>query len=148
MFKSIQKRKKEQKRTVTFAKSKTQQSHKDGCDINRLVRLYSTGAIKMDPLSPDDFRESGDMTYHEAHNFVKQIEEKFEELPAKVRAEFQNDPSEFHKFIQNPENLERITDQGVLSEHDLKVKKHEVKRRKNARKNETKGEEKETETAE
>lgn len=95
-------------------KSRTQKHHKDECDINTIVERFGlTGEL------PDNIRmpRYGDFTevtnYHEALNAVAKARENFDLLPAKIRAQFHNDPGEFVDFASDPANGKALVDMGL-----------------------------------
>jgi len=85
---------------------RTKQSHKDECDINYIMRKFEkTGQlpdmIKSNP-SYGDFSNVPD--YQAALGMVEHAKEQFNALSAKVRARFNNDPSQFLAFATDPRN--------------------------------------------
>lgn len=84
--------------------SRTKQSFRDECDINFLIDRYKRTGVEprhVNRRSPifADVSMVGD--YHDALQNVAAVEELFQELPAKVRARFQNNPVELLDFVQN-----------------------------------------------
>lgn len=85
--------------------SRTLQSDKDACDINIIVgRAEATGFAAWTNQNQPQWGVdvSGVMDYKSARDFVFAAEEQFMELPAKVRARFDNDPGKFLAFVENP----------------------------------------------
>lgn len=86
--------------------SKTQQNFKDEADINNIVeRFLAAGEMPQQTPFPqqDEFMETFD--FQTSMNVLVQAERSFMELPAKVRARFQNDPQQFMEFMHDPENI-------------------------------------------
>lgn len=109
----------EQKAGVLFVDpSMTQQSAKDECDINELVkRAIATGdtAFFMD-MRPREFVDCEIFSnYQDAVNQINEIQNEFNSLPASIRAEFNNDASEYIKFAADPNNIEECRSLGILS---------------------------------
>ena len=81
--------------TTTFSgNSLTEQSHRDSCNINKIMKRYErTGVIdhinRHQPVY-GDFSDIGDYQVH--LDTVIRAESLFMELPATVRKEFDNDP--------------------------------------------------------
>lgn len=95
------------------------QSFKDECDINKIVERFGlTGELPTNIAVPEyqDFTQIYD--YHSALNAVAQANEAFEELPAKMRQRFQNDPETFVNFCTDPRNREELTRMGLLKPED------------------------------
>jgi len=98
------------------SEGKTQQQFAEEVDINTIVRRFgldgdlpSTVAV---PLS-GDFRGVND--FHTAMNLVRQAEEAFGELPARLRARFSHDPGELINFLENPNNRAEAETLGLIN---------------------------------
>lgn len=96
-------------------KSRTKQAHKDETDINIILRKHEKGLV-VDHLNKHqgqygDFIDAPD--YHTALNRIHAADEAFMEIPADIRAEFDNDPAQFLEFVQNPENLPSMREMGL-----------------------------------
>lgn len=78
----------------------THQSFKKECDINTIMRKFEKDQM-LEHVSrlEGSYGDFGDGTdFHESLNIVRRAEEMFMTLPAAMRAEFSNDPSEFLTF--------------------------------------------------
>lgn len=97
-------------KTAILCKDPTlaRQEFKDQCDINILFGKYlETGEIPqvMDQgLSYGDF--TGIFDYQTAMNAVRAAQESFDQLPAKIKNRFDNDPNKLLHFLEEPENRE------------------------------------------
>jgi len=93
----------------------TKQSFKNESNINNIMARYEkTGIVEhISAKSPQygDFSEISD--YQDNLNKVLMAEELFDSLPAKIRAEFSNDPGSFLDFVTNPENNQKMVDLGL-----------------------------------
>lgn len=101
----------------------TQQSFKEECDINTIVRRFGlTGQL------PDNVRvpQYGDFTgvtdYQSALNAVMQADAQFMELPAKLREQFNNDPQELLAFMEDPNNLDKARELGLVNKPPEKTR--------------------------
>lgn len=86
--------------------TRAQQHMRDETDINIMVERFArTGMPPAPPVSPDpvDFDQVFD--FQSAMNVVVEGRQAFMELPAKVRARFQNDPGQFLAFIHDDSNM-------------------------------------------
>lgn len=103
--------------TPIVGESLTQQSMKDDCDINRIMKKFEdTGVIEHQRQFQGhygDFLGAGD--YHDAMNQILAAQEMFETVPAKLRARFGNDPALFLEFVQDPENAEELVELGLAT---------------------------------
>lgn len=104
---------------VTFPPSMAKQEFKAECDINNIIKQFSTtGMIRHvsaraaegryeDLPDPQDFQES--------LHIIQQATDAFMTLPAKVRDRFGQDPHEFLAFVSNPDNLEEMRALGIAN---------------------------------
>lgn len=98
---------------------RTEQHHKDACDINQILARYTkTGLIEhvkdhgryYDAPDPVDFQE--------ACNTVIAAHQLFDTLPAAVRKECDNDPAKFLEMIADKENVDWMAKHGLLKKGD------------------------------
>lgn len=85
--------------------SLAKQSFAEEADINTLVRRFNlTGELPQNVVVPQyaDFEAIFD--FHSAMNVVAAANEAFDLMPADVRSRFQNDPSLFVDFVNDPNN--------------------------------------------
>ncbi len=97
----------------------TEQAHKEMCDIHNIVKRYqatgtyghinNTQGIYADVPPYEDFSE--------AMRIVAEAQSMFNDLPAELRADMDNNPAVFLEFINNPENKHRIDEYGLDSSH-------------------------------
>lgn len=96
--------------------SRTEQSHKDSCDINVLMAKYERSGVIPRGASGEPFY--GDFTgiddYQSALNAVMEAEESFMQLPAKIRAQFDNDPQKLLTFLADDKNRQAAIDLGLI----------------------------------
>jgi phage internal scaffolding protein len=91
------------------------QEFKDECDINNVMLQYArTGELPYTTAKPSfgDFRNA--RTYQESMNLIIEAQNSFKELPAMVRAQFNNDPSELIDFLNNPANKDQAIELGLI----------------------------------
>jgi len=99
---------------VTSGKTRAQQSFKDECDINNIMRKYrATGLVPQ--RGPGEFLDvSAGLDFQAALHLVQEARETFDDLPAHVRKEFDYSPSNMVDFLQNPENREKAIELGLV----------------------------------
>lgn len=94
----------------------TQQEFAKDADINEIVRRFGLTGHLPDvvnvPLSGDF---TGISDYHSAVLAVRKAEEDFMELPAEMRARFDNDPQKLMNFLDNGENRDEAIKLGLVS---------------------------------
>lgn len=96
--------------------SLAQQSFKDECDINTIVRRFGlTGQL---PGGDLNMPKSGDFTglgdFHSAMNMVRRAQEGFLNVPADVRARFNNDPGALMSFLDDEANRDEAVRLGLV----------------------------------
>lgn len=98
--------------------SMTKQSHKDECDINKIVKSYQRSGF--DPFVVPQAQFSGeivaisDTNFHEAMEVVAKANEAFDSMPSVLRKRFQNDPAQLLAFLQDSANLDEAVKLGLV----------------------------------
>ncbi len=98
---------------------RTKQSFSEESNINLIMKKYEKTGM-LDHLNQyegryGDFIAAPD--YHTAMNSIRSAGEMFMQIPATIRAKFDNDPAQFLAFVQNPDNREQMVEMG-LAHHD------------------------------
>lgn len=96
--------------------SLTIQSAKDECDINLIVERAERGMYpEMREKIPQfgDFSETPD--YQSALNYVIAAQERFSELPARVRERFGNNAGILLAFLADPANRDEAVQLGLVN---------------------------------
>jgi len=102
--------------------SRTKQSFRDECDINHILRQFNvTGQLPVGSVQPQYGDFSGITDYQSALNAVMAAQESFLQLPAKVRAKFQNDPALFVEFASDEANKDEMKALGLLREETVQA---------------------------
>lgn len=95
---------------------RTVQSEKDEADINVILdRFGITGQMPENVRRPTfmDFGPDYIFDYRSAVEAIALAADSFNSMPAKVRAEFNNDPQEFVEFCSKEENLPKMRELGL-----------------------------------
>ena len=96
--------------------SLAQQNFKDESDINYIVRQFGlTGELPGQTISPQYGDFTGVLDYHSAVNAVLAAQDEFMDLPAQMRARFDNDPAKLIDFLGNEENREEAIKLGLVA---------------------------------
>ena len=94
--------------------SLTQQQFKEDSDINTIVDRFMKSGVLPTPVNMPQFVDyEGVFDFQTAMNTVRQADENFMRLDAKVRARFNNSPQEFLEFFANPENVDEAIRLGL-----------------------------------
>ena len=97
-----------------FGDSLTVQEQKEATDINNIVaRFAKTGLIEHVNENEPQYGEFANYDYAEAMRTTARIQSSFNELPAEVRKQFDNNPSEWIEHLANPANIDDMRD-GVI----------------------------------
>ena len=97
--------------------SMAQEHFRDECDINYILRQFNvTGELPIGSVQPQYGDFSGITDYQSALNAVIAAQDSFLQLPAKVRAKFDNDPALFVDFASDEANKDEMKALGLLRE--------------------------------
>lgn len=100
---------------MEWDESKTKQSEKDACDVNRIMARYKKDGVLPPSMMQGfyaDVRHISD--YRTAVHQVRQANAFFESLTAETRAQFDNDPAVFLDFASDPANLDLLKEMGLV----------------------------------
>ena len=90
---------------------RTKQSFKEDCDINNLLkRAQREGSLSHLAKYEGEYGDFANVDLHQAMNQITRGRQIFSELPSEMRREFNQDPVEFFKFVNNPDNVDKLTD--------------------------------------
>ena len=101
--------------TVNSKPTRTQQQHKDECDVNLIIAKYKkTGLITHLNKNPGAYSDLTEIpSYTEALQTIITASDAFNALPSDFRYELHNDPQELINFLKNPANDERAIKLGL-----------------------------------
>lgn len=109
-----------QKRRIlqTFKKpSRTKQSMAAECDINNIMSKYNkTGLVSHVNEHKGQYGDATGVDFQHAQNMIIEATETFASLPANLRKEFDNDPSQFLAFVSDDNNIDAMRELGLLPE--------------------------------
>lgn len=95
--------------------SRAQQSSRDECDINTIVRRFGlTGELPQNVRAPVYADFEGIFDFQSAMNTVRAAEEAFMALPAEVRSRFANDPQKLVEFCSDEANRAEAEKLGLV----------------------------------
>lgn len=93
---------------------RTQQSAKDECDVNLIVkRFISTGVLPEGTFKSPYFGDVTGLDFRAMMDVIAEANVAFAAQPAEIRRRFANDPQEFVDFCTNPENSEELVKMGL-----------------------------------
>lgn len=94
---------------------RTKQSFKDECDINVIIRRFlRTGVMDFTARNEPRYGDCTGMEYTQAMQTVAAAKSLFNELPAALRARFDNEPALFLDFVQDDKNRDEARELGLL----------------------------------
>lgn len=103
---------------VTYPPSKTKQSMLAECDVNRIIKQFSTTGqinhISAKAAMGAYMDLPGELDFQFALNTVIEGERAFATLPAKVRDRFANSPAAFLEFLGDPKNKDEAIALGLI----------------------------------
>lgn len=95
--------------------SLAQQQFKDDVDINVLLeRFQVTGVMPQGVVMPSYGDFSAVMDFRSAQEALRRAKDSFMELPAKLRARFENDPQQLMDFLADEKNREEAERLGLV----------------------------------
>lgn len=99
----------ERVQTKFTGESLTEQHHKKSCDINNIMAKYQkTGLIDHMATHQGTYGDVSGADFQNAQNLVAEQKSIFHELPASVRAEFDNDPANYLDLVMTDEGIEQL----------------------------------------
>lgn len=105
--------------------TRTKQSHKDECDINKIVKSYERAGMSPFKIPTIDMEgtpvEIGPLDYHQAMQIMVESQERFNELASPIRKRFQHDPSQLLAFLQEPANREEAVKLGIINKPPVEM---------------------------
>lgn len=95
--------------------SRTKQSFAQESEINNIMAKYEkTGVIEHVKAHSGYADMPSGLDYQSALQMTLDAQMSFNELPANIRREFNNDPFEFLAFVEDPDNVERMAELGLI----------------------------------
>jgi phage internal scaffolding protein len=95
----------------------TEQSHKQECDINKILERYEKDKLLTHRNEYKGFYGMATpVEYQEAMNIFINAQKMFNDLPSAARNKFGNDVSAFLGFVQEPSNAEEMVKLGLATE--------------------------------
>jgi len=84
---------------------KTEQGHKAECDVNNIIKKYDrTGLINHVSRFEAMYGDVSSLDFRQALELQIKVGENFNELPSEIRKRFNNDPTSFLAFLEDPKN--------------------------------------------
>jgi len=95
--------------------SLAQQSFKDDADINVMLEKFKvTGVMPQGVVMPTYGDFQGISDYRSAVDAINKATHAFMDMPANVRARFENNPQKFLEFCADPKNREEASRLGLV----------------------------------
>lgn len=95
-----------QQQPKDYGDGRTKQSFKDETDINKiLVRAQKAGTLSHLQKFQGQYGDFAKFDFSEAQNKIAKANTIFAELPSEVRNEFNQSPTKFFEFVNDPANV-------------------------------------------
>jgi hypothetical protein len=93
---------------------RVEQHHKDEVNINNIVRKHGIELIsKVAALQSFEFDDVTGNDFQESMNAMLKAKDTFEQVPSKIRKQFDNNPAKFLDFVYNPDNQDKLVEMGL-----------------------------------
>jgi phage internal scaffolding protein len=103
-----------QKVTITTLDARTEQCHRDECDITKIIAKYDrTGVLNHVNEFEARYEDLTGLDYQTMLNTVANANSMFEGLPSEIRNQFANDPANFISFMDDQNNNEQMYEMGL-----------------------------------
>lgn len=94
-------------------KGLTRQEFKDDCNINTIMKRFLTSGVPPIVDTSPAYGTPVPYDLREASQLLVEAQRSFEQVPADIRKQFDNDPLAFVEYVQDPENKEQLYDWGL-----------------------------------
>lgn len=94
----------------------TEQSHKRITDVNYIIKQYDKTGLIINQQNIE--AQYGDMSgddYKTMLDTVLNAQKAFDELPSKIRKKFNNNPEDYLRFFEDPENRDEAIELGLVN---------------------------------
>jgi len=96
-------------------KGRTKQSFKDECDINNIMARYlKTGVLDYTNKREGSYGDATSLDFQSSMDLVARAKSSFSQLPAKLRARFNNNPGELLAFTEDADNYDEAVKLGLV----------------------------------
>jgi len=97
----------------------TEQHHKETCDIHTIMRKYEkTGILEHTAkYGPQYANYVGAPDFKQAMDYIANAHSLFNQVPAKIRDQFDNDAGKYLEFMTDEGNFEQIKQMGLPTDH-------------------------------
>ena len=99
--------------------SRTEKAHAEDVNIHNILKRFErTGVVEHINRFQGTYADYIDApSYQEAMQQIAEAKTMFESVPARIRADFGNDPAAFIAFMQDPNQREAIEAYGLDASH-------------------------------
>lgn len=107
--------------TMNKEPTMTQQSDRDTTNINVIVARYMKSGQPLPQVTePGKFGDfTGISSFTDAMEMITKAKESFHEIPAQIRAKFNNDPAQFLTFIHDEKNIPELVKMGLATQRPI-----------------------------
>ncbi|AXL15207.1 internal scaffolding protein [Microviridae sp.] len=106
--------------SIDPAEGRTEQHHKDECDVNNILKKYkANGVIQHVRQYEGKYGDFSGEDFQTAMNIIAEGKSMFESVPAYIRAKFDNDPKRFLDFVCDEANESKLVEMGLATQREL-----------------------------
>ncbi|QXP08399.1 MAG: internal scaffolding protein [Arizlama microvirus] len=106
--------------TIFTEPSKTQQQYKNEVNINTIMEKARKGRpvmVQSRQAFYEDF--TGVQDFKAAQDRIIAVSNEFDQLPAKIRLKFNNNPAEFYEFMHDEKNINEAEALGLIEKKEI-----------------------------
>jgi len=92
--------------------SLTEQSHKQSCDVNCIIKRLAQTGIPDPGFSEQNYGEFDPVDFQDAMNTIAKGQSSYEQLPAAIKQKF-GSPHQYMEFVTNPDNAKKMVELGI-----------------------------------
>jgi len=98
-----------------YDSNRVQQNQRDDTDINALAEKYGRNVLMANNHPPRFGDNPAILDLQYALNLQREAEQQFNQLPAKTRLRFNNNPLQCLQFVENPKNYQESVKLGLIT---------------------------------
>ena len=86
-----------------------------------MARYQKTGILPETQARVENYLDASEFDFQASMEYVAAAKSMFEEVPARIRDQFDNDPAKFVQFCEKPENLPELVRMGLATKRPVQA---------------------------